>query len=152
GVTLLGGTAAIGTAVETQLKGTASSAPGNPKLVVSRIAGINRFDTARKLAEQVGGGNVGSQLGKLTAIVTRGDNFPDALAGGPHGGTDKAPILLTTGLTGIPTKVVWWLEDHHATLANGDIFGGTAAVTTDQQGQATAAAQAGIVVLDNLTA
>src|SRR5207247_791174 len=35
---------------------------------------------------------------------------------------------------------------------DGHIFGGTAAVTTDQQGQATAAAQAGIVVLDNLTA
>jgi putative cell wall-binding protein len=85
-VWLIGGTAAIGDAVETQLKATYS---------VKRIAGVDRYDTARQVATQAGM-TVGTYKNDKTAIVASGAAFPDALAGGALAYGKKLPLLLTT--------------------------------------------------------
>jgi len=77
-VIILGGTSTISTAVETKLKSVAS---------VKRIAGQSRFDTAEKIAQQVGG---------TTAVVVNGSSFPDSLAIASYAAQKGMPILLTT--------------------------------------------------------
>jgi putative cell wall-binding protein len=111
-VQLLGGTAAISDAVAAALARTPSYAcdgtPGAP-LEVVRVAGGNRFDTARRTAESAGTGAVGTlDLGagaRRTAVLASGLGFADALAAGPlsyAGAVDPArgsgrgfPTLLT---------------------------------------------------------
>lgn len=125
-VTLVGGTSAISTAVENALMATPARtcAPGNPltgaNITVSRIGGVDRYATAKAIAEFPGlsaGGvaepgldaSTTSPCGTdvRTAIVASGANFPDALAAGPlaasgvHGSCDPIggglplPLLLT---------------------------------------------------------
>jgi putative cell wall-binding protein len=111
-VQLLGGTSAISDAVAASLARTPSYAcdgtPGAP-LEVVRVAGGNRFDTARRTAESAGTGAVGTlDLGagaRRTAVLASGLGFADALAAGPlsyAGAVDPArgsgrgfPTLLT---------------------------------------------------------
>jgi len=56
---------------------------------VKRIAGQNRIDTVNQIAL------TGWPSGTETVIITRSDNFPDALAGVPLAQKHKAPILIT---------------------------------------------------------
>jgi subtilisin family serine protease len=113
-VYLLGGVAAISHAVADQLAGTPSYACDGMRgadLKVVRVSGVNRFDTARRTAEQPGAGAVGTaDLGSgtplRTAIVASGLGFADALAAGPlsYGGAGSPaqgdgrgfPTLLTS--------------------------------------------------------
>ncbi|MFZ3132294.1 MAG: cell wall-binding repeat-containing protein [Desulfosporosinus sp.] len=60
--------------------------PPNPV----RIAGADRIDTAIKIALN------GWPNGSSTVILSRSDDFPDALAGVPLAHKNKAPILLTS--------------------------------------------------------
>jgi hypothetical protein len=79
--------------------------------------------------------------------VARGDLYPDALSGGPHAGTEKAPILLTwtpqaaTADGGSTTGVIKYASDHASTLTGGHIFGGTDAVSAAVEAQIEAAAR-----------
>lgn len=54
-----------------------------------RLAGENRFDTAAAVSAAT------FDPGVDVAFVATGQNFPDALAGGPLAGVRSAPILLT---------------------------------------------------------
>ena len=94
-VILLGGTAAISAAVETALKGTDSAAGGGGKLAVTRIAGSDRYETAKLVGEAAPASNVGVTNNRRTALLATGINFPDALAGGPVSYSGKFPTLLT---------------------------------------------------------
>ncbi|MCU1484035.1 MAG: Alkaline phosphatase [Actinomycetia bacterium] len=85
-VILLGGTAAISTAAEQDLAKT---------YTVTRVAGANRYDTAAKVAQTPSALGVGTLGGLKTAIVASGDVFPDALAAGPVGYSQRFPIILT---------------------------------------------------------
>jgi putative cell wall-binding protein len=84
-VWLVGGTGAIGTAVEDQLKAT---------YTVKRIAGADRYETAADVATETSG-TVGTYQNDKTAIVASGENYPDALAGGGVAYGKKFPLLLT---------------------------------------------------------
>src|SRR5688500_6916092 len=53
----------------------------------TRYGGVDRFDTAKKVAAAFGASG--------TVIVARGDNFPDALAGAYVARLNSAPIVLT---------------------------------------------------------
>jgi putative cell wall-binding protein len=86
-VIILGGPAAVSTAVEAQLR--------DKNLQVERAAGDTRFDTAQRIAERQGATNVGSVDNSKTAILASGRNFPDALAGGPLSYASKLPTLIT---------------------------------------------------------
>jgi putative cell wall-binding protein/Leucine-rich repeat (LRR) protein len=77
---ILGGTGAISSEVEASLK--------NMGLNVKRIAGNNRFATAKKIAEEIGNA-------MTTAVIAYGYNFPDALAAASYAAQNRYPILLT---------------------------------------------------------
>ena len=78
-VVILGGTSAVSSNVENQLKAIC----GN----VERVYGANRYTTGVAIASKY------FQTAD-TVIVANGKNFPDALAGGPLAIDAKAPVLL----------------------------------------------------------
>lgn len=83
-VLLVGGTAVLAPAVETDL------AAALPAATVQRLAGVSRFDTAAAVSQRL--------TGEATAPVvylTSGTDFPDALAASPAAAADSAPLLLT---------------------------------------------------------
>lgn len=80
-VIILGGEAAVSSKVEEELK-------ANGIKNVKRIAGSGRFDTAKKIAEEIGGL-------PSTAIIVYGYNFPDALSAASYAAQNGFPILLT---------------------------------------------------------
>jgi len=118
-VVIVGGTAAVSNEVEAALEEQVGSA--------RRVAGDLREDTAAEIAAEIG--TAGSHDGLVTAIIATGDNYPDALAGGPiayHGdGTNPFPILLTRG-SDVPAATEAALED--LGVEQVIILGGTAAV------------------------
>jgi putative cell wall-binding protein len=82
-IVILGGTAVVSGAVQTQLAGFTTGA-------VERLAGANRFSTAAAISASR------FSPGVDVAYVAIGENFPDALAGGPVAGLNQGPILLVT--------------------------------------------------------
>jgi len=62
---------------------------------VERIAGSNRYETSRRIAEEV----VAKRGYPSTAIVATGRNFADALAASPYAARKGYPILLTDRYT-----------------------------------------------------
>lgn len=78
-IVVLGGSSAIGTGVEQELRRRAQ---------VRRLAGPDRYGTAAAVAEDVG---TSSEV-----IVATGESFPDALAAATLAGVRRAPVVLTT--------------------------------------------------------
>lgn len=79
-IVIVGGTGAVSTAVEDQLKSLAGT--------VRRIAGATRWETAQKLsADQF-------SPGVPVAYLASGMNFPDALGGGAAAAELGGPVLL----------------------------------------------------------
>jgi putative cell wall-binding protein len=137
-VILMGGTAAIEDSVAASIRMINTATP----LVVDRIAGADRTETARLFAEY-GIAKLGFRSDGID--VARGDLYPDALAGGPHAGNDKHPILLTASPTvasnSVGTGVIKYATDHSNSLASGHVFGGTSAVSTATELEIEAAAR-----------
>ena len=84
---VLGGTAAVSSAVATRLGGFAP---------VTRVAGPDRYATAAEISKATYPG------GTDVVYVASGRGFPDALVGAPIAGYEGGPLLLTDGnaLTG----------------------------------------------------
>ena len=76
---IVGGAGVVSPAVETRLK--------NKGITVTRIAGINRFETSAQVAKYLSSSNV--------AFVVTAYNYPDALSIASYAAFAKAPILLT---------------------------------------------------------
>jgi putative cell wall-binding protein len=155
---VMGGTDAVSAAVATQLDNAVSYTCGggaprqtpegaSKTLTVTRISGSNRFGTARSAAlfggaDQVGtlvpGDNTDFDL--RTAILANGQNFPDALTGGPMafagchwnwvsfcGNTNGFPLVLSNGASStLPTETDSALVQQD--IQQVIILGGTAAV------------------------
>lgn len=86
---VVGGEAAISGAVRTQLVGLGYA--------LNQIGGSNRYQTAVNVAMAANSiSPVGNFRNQRTAIVTTGQNFPDALAAGPLAQAGRHPVLLTT--------------------------------------------------------
>ncbi|MBE0476631.1 MAG: cell wall-binding repeat-containing protein [Coriobacteriia bacterium] len=84
-VYVLGGTPALSRAVFNRIDGI-------PNVRAVRVAGRDRYATAREIAKkayQLAGG------GPRTAFVASGVNFPDALSASPMAAYNGAPVLLT---------------------------------------------------------
>ena len=100
-----------------------STFPGRPS--VSHLVGVDRFDTAAKVATSaLFGGNKPGRY--AVAAVATGLNFPDALSGGALIGAQGGPLLLTgaRGLT--PPELSVLKTGHPSDIA---VLGGTAAVS-----------------------
>jgi putative cell wall-binding protein len=90
-VYILGGTAAVSTAVQTTITGLG--------FTVQRIAGSDRFATAVAVANALGQ--------PATIFEATGLNFPDALAGGPAAINVGGAILLTNGSVQAPATAAY---------------------------------------------
>jgi len=133
-----GGTAAVSTAVETQIQAMG--------ITTRRFAGQDRTDTAAQVANYA--------IQKLgftdTAVgLARGDDPADSLASAASNGRYKTPLLLTENPTILGSYSANYLTSHAGTLATGVIYGGTSAVSQSVQDQATADARtaAGVPLL-----
>lgn len=118
-VVLLGGTDAISPSVEAALQATG--------VTTERVGGINRSDTAAKLAdffmETFG-------YDATHVNLATGRDFADALAGGPHAGdVEGAPVLLAESATSLGSETEAWLRAHCPTIATIHAFGGADAVS-----------------------
>ncbi|MFD5215763.1 cell wall-binding repeat-containing protein [Microbacterium sp. NPDC058345] len=81
-VTIVGGTGAVSTRIETQLK---------RKYATSRIGGASRYETAANINNRYFAPGAAP-----AAFVATGLNFPDALAGAALAGRLKSPVYVTT--------------------------------------------------------
>ena len=77
---LVGGTAAVTSAVENTLAGTGAS--------VERVAGLNRYSTSTAVAKKFFTNAI------TNVVLAFADNFPDGLAGGPVAHAMGAPLIL----------------------------------------------------------
>jgi minor extracellular serine protease Vpr len=88
-VHIVGGPAAVSAAVRSQLTALGYD--------LNQIGGANRYQTAANVAVAANGiAGIGNFDGKRTAIVTTGENFPDALSAGSLAQAGRHPVLLTT--------------------------------------------------------
>jgi secreted trypsin-like serine protease len=115
-VVILGGASAVGPAVETEL---AALLPG---VQLQRIAGADRFATSAALSAST------FSPGVPVVYVATGMAFPDALASGPVGVLDGAPVLLLDGAR-IPPSVA--AEIRRLQPGRIEVLGGTSAVPLD---------------------
>lgn len=85
-VTLLGGSSVLPDSVQAQVSEQVQSVTK-----VQRLAGANRYETSVKIAAAMKGSS------PTTAFLAVGDNYPDALAGGPAAANEGsgAPLVLT---------------------------------------------------------
>lgn len=99
-VYILGGTGAVSTIAEAELRGVMGAAN------VRRIGGADRYETARLIANEVIWLQGSAYDG--TALVASGGTFADALAASPLAAANGWPILLAnpqSGGVGIPASV-----------------------------------------------
>ncbi|MBM7618427.1 putative cell wall-binding protein [Bacillus tianshenii] len=111
-VIILGGKSAVSDNVESSLKKAGVA-------IVDRIGGATRYETARLIAEELGGN-------PEKAIVAYGKNFPDALAIAPYAAKNGYPILLTdtSSLNSSTAKAI-----AESKIGKAIVVGGTAAVS-----------------------
>ncbi|WP_430790461.1 cell wall-binding repeat-containing protein [Virgibacillus flavescens] len=118
-VIILGGPGAISAKVEDSLRGLG--------MTTERIAGDNRFETAAKIAERMGGA-------PKKAVVTDGFNYPDALAIASYAASQGYPILLSKPDT-LPVVTKKALEGKEETY----VIGGPAAISNEVAAEIPAA-------------
>lgn len=114
---IVGGPNSVGAGVETSLRGMG--------ILVTRIAGDNRFDTSRLIANHL------DDMGYArNCWIARGDNFPDALALAPLAAlrTNPGPVLLTES-TRLPAEIRSALRRNEYQYAL--VAGSTEAVSAD---------------------
>lgn len=128
-VILLGGTDAVAPTVEARL-----TAKG---ITSERLFGANRRGTATAIAtaERARFGFAPTHVN-----LARGDLFPDSLAGGPHAGTEKSPILLTDNPNVLGDETATYLRTNSQDITTIDAFGGTSAISDATLAAADAAA------------
>jgi putative cell wall-binding protein len=117
-VYLLGAKAAITDKVATQIKNT----PSKPKVI--RLGGNDRYETAKKIADEIKaqGGNTQS------AYLASGANFADAATLSSFVASQKIPILLTANTGSLNTHTKSYIEDNQ--VSDIVIAGGTGAVSS----------------------
>jgi 5'-nucleotidase len=128
-VIVVGGPAAVSDNVVRQVRALGMN--------VTRIAGSNRQETAIKLFE-FAEKEFGWKLDHVN--LARGDDFADALAGGPHAGQERAPILLTTGVDDLSSTTRDFLRSRAGTITSIDVLGDRTAVSDAVVEQARTAA------------
>ncbi|MGD6803470.1 cell wall-binding repeat-containing protein [Rossellomorea aquimaris] len=107
-VIILGGTGAILSGVEKELR--------DMGLNVRRIGGKSRYDTAAKIAAELGDYN--------KAVVAFGGNFPDALSVAPYAAENGMPILLSQK-DSLPSETQSALKNVNKTV----VVGGTSVIS-----------------------
>jgi putative cell wall-binding protein len=131
-VLIPGGTAAVSAQAEAEIRALG--------ITTRRFAGQDRTQTATQVAAYAYD-SLGFDRGHVE--LARGNDFPDALAGGSHAGLKRSPILLTATPDEVGAATESFLRDRGSQLREGDIFGGFAAVSQRAEDQAETAAREG---------
>jgi putative cell wall-binding protein len=136
-ILLLGGTGAMSQTIENQIKDLSVN--------VTRLGGEDRTETATTIATfAINTPELSFTTGHVNlALGANSGGGIDALAGGPHAGAERAPILLAAApnqLDVASNSNNEFLFGRSGTLAFGHIFGGTNAINEDVRLQASYAA------------
>jgi putative cell wall-binding protein len=91
---------------------------------VERLAGSDRYATAIEIGKKF---YVGALLPTCISVAT-GENFPDALTGGPHSGSKNCPIVMTRKVS-VPSSSSTYVSGNAASIGGGFVYGGTAVVS-----------------------
>ncbi|MHB9003860.1 MAG: cell wall-binding repeat-containing protein [Coriobacteriia bacterium] len=130
---IVGGTMAIGAAIEKQIRGYA------PAVIIERVSGGNRYETAARVADKV---HAITGTRPDMVFLASGEAFPDALALSPLAFATKTPILLV-GKTVLPSATAAVLTRLRGGLNNSMdlvVAGGEAAISQGVAVQAIALA------------
>lgn len=124
-VLIMGGTSAVGPAVEQELA---------QRYDVERIGGRTRFETAAAVA--LAGDFVGELDGRRTALLATGVNWPDAMVGGSVAFAGEFPLLLTTAgqLHPASAQALAALDVEHVV-----ILGGSGVISPDVEAELSSA-------------
>lgn len=131
-VILVGGSAAIGSALTTQLT--------NLHVAFVQKAGPDRSATSAALANYEIA-NFGFSNSTFDIAGGAQPNLVDSLSGGPYGGMHKAPTLITDSPTNA-ASVATFATAHSATESTATLFGGSAGVSAATEAAIIAAAKA----------
>lgn len=112
-VYVVGGEGVISEAVFTELEELVGK--------VSRLGGGDRYETARKIAEEF-------YPSPTTVTLAYGRNFPDALAGGVNAALSKAPVLLVESDT-LPDEIRQYLMSKKDSVKKIVLYGGHGVVS-----------------------
>lgn len=122
-IVIVGGIGVVSRAVRTELDGIVGSTN------VTRMNGLDRYDTSRRIAEAAFG-----STGAATAYIATGSDFPDALSAGPAASHFDGPVILVPGSANkLDAATLRVLTDLKVTSVK--IAGGTAIVSTGIQTQ-----------------
>jgi putative cell wall-binding protein len=110
-------------------------APSAAEPALGRLGGANRYATAVAISSSIWPD--GAAEGKHVYVAS-GENFPDALAGGPAAATQGEPLLLVPRTGTLPTVVSTELKRLKPAFIT--IFGGTGAVSAGMATQLKALA------------
>lgn len=97
----------------------------------NRLAGLDRFQTARIIAEQFNADTV------QDVILTSGNNFPDALAACVLAKKLNAPILLVDSQVQGSTEAFNYISEHLSKKGMVHIIGGVGVISSDFEAQLT---------------
>jgi putative cell wall-binding protein len=122
-VYVVGGQGALPDTIISAYSAVLSSA-GVTNVQVKRLPGVNRYDTARSIALEVGAPTSGTFAD--TAIIVSGGNYPDALAMGPLAAKMGVPILPVA--SSVPPEIGDALQK--LGIKHSIIVGGTSVVST----------------------
>ena len=118
-VVLLGGEAALDSAITTAVAAAASI----ETTMVVRIAGADRYETAALVAAEVGAAS-----GR--AIVASGHSYPDAVSISSYAAMNGVPVLLTRP-SELSTATAGFLRANPGAVTSSFVIGGPAAVPDD---------------------
>ena len=128
-VFVIGGPAAVSSAVEADLRGSGYT--------VERLGGGDRYATAELVVKRVASvpTNLGTIAGERTAILGSGQDFPDILAGGPLSWSQRFPLTITRpdALPSDTRDVLVDLQIRHVVIVGG-ARAVSAAVETEVRG------------------
>ena len=125
--------AGVPTAAASSLRATTASSATGP--VLDRLGGANRYATAVEVSRAVW--DDGAAYGKHVYIAS-GENFPDALAGGPAAASQGEPLLLVPRTGTLPSVVAQEIKRLKPSYIT--VFGGTGAVSSSMATQLKALA------------
>lgn len=130
-VVVVGGEAAVSTAVEQRLRDLGYE--------TERVAGADRSATSTQVASFTA---LTVGLDVSTVHLARGDDFADALAAGPSAGRASSPVLLTPNPSTLGVAVDRWLRGTCPDVSAVRAVGGTGAITGATLQAAVVAAEA----------
>jgi len=143
-VTIVGGTSAVSTAVETAIKGLGIT-------VDNRLAGADRTQTAAQIAawETTATGTTfaasgydgtnGLGFNQDSPYIARGDNFADALSGAGVAGDNAEVLVLTQSPTSLGAGIPSYFGGLAGTISSVNVLGLTSAVSIPTVNAAIAA-------------